>query len=68
MTENPFLSLTLPLRCDLLLGPHYGVNGRTQRLVEKKFKTNQLFFSPLKSEVSKCQCLFAVESSLTLHF
>ena len=53
MLKSLSVSSSLPLKYDLLLGPHNGVRRRTQRMVEKKFKEDKLF-SPLKSEVLKC--------------
>jgi len=37
------LSPSLPLKYDLLLEPHNGVNGRTQRLVEREIEGVKLF-------------------------
>ena len=45
MIENLFLSLSLPLKYNLLLGPRNGVSGHAQRLVEKELKTDKLFFA-----------------------
>jgi len=38
---------SLPLKYDLLLGPHNGVSGRIQRFVEKELEAIKLF--PLES-------------------
>jgi len=64
--ENLFLSSSLPLKYNLLIGPRNGVSRCTQKLVEKKLKTDELFFT-FETKVSNVNIFLAVESSFTLH-